>query len=151
MVSGPKGKNEKDYSHLIDVTISKEDNVVKIISTRGGRAGKRNARTVKAHIQNQIKGVQEGFKLMMQAVYTHFPIRIEVKGDKVYLHSFAGEKKPRVARIVPNVTVEVKGSTIIISGTSKEDVGQTAANIRQATRIVGLDNRVFQDGVYLEE
>jgi large subunit ribosomal protein L6 len=87
----------------------------------------------------------------MQEVHTHFPIKMEVKGGKILMHSFAGEKKPRSANIVSNVKVEVKGSNIIISGSNVEDVTQTAANVRLATHIKKLDNRIFQDGVYISE
>ncbi|MEE9490489.1 MAG: 50S ribosomal protein L6, partial [Thermoplasmata archaeon] len=44
-----------------------------------------------------------------------------------------------------------KGDTVILKGNNKEDVGQSAANIEQATKIRGLDPRVFQDGVYVTE
>ncbi|HUW66848.1 MAG TPA: 50S ribosomal protein L6, partial [Candidatus Nanoarchaeia archaeon] len=34
---------------------------------------------------------------------------------------------------------------------NKEYVGQTAANIQQATKIRRFDPRVFQDGIYVVE
>ena len=36
----------------------------------------------------------------------------------------------------------------MVNGVDIEEVGQTIANIRQATRIRDRDSRVFQDGVY---
>ena len=36
-----------------------------------------------------------------------------------------------------------------ITGIDKEQVGQTMANIEQATRVHGFDIRIFQDGIYL--
>ncbi|MHA1470101.1 MAG: 50S ribosomal protein L6, partial [Candidatus Asgardarchaeia archaeon] len=36
-------------------------------------------------------------------------------------------------------------------GIDIEEVGQTAANIRRATRIKDKDPRVFMDGIYLYE
>ncbi|MEM3690235.1 MAG: 50S ribosomal protein L6, partial [Candidatus Micrarchaeia archaeon] len=62
-----------------------------------------------------------------------------------------GEKKPRVASIVGDTKVEVKGSEIFVSGVDKEAVGQTCANICSATCIRNKDSRVFQDGIYLVE
>ena len=150
-VSGPKGKNEKSYVHMKELSIAKEGNKIKISSTKPGRNGKKDVYTIASHIKNQFVGVLEGYKINMQEAHTHFPIKMEVKGNKVYLNSFAGEKKPRVADIVGNVKVEVKGANITISGADKEAVSQTAANIRQVTRIIGLDNRIFQDGVYILE
>jgi len=36
-----------------------------------------------------------------------------------------------------------------VKGVSVEDVGQTAANVEQATRIKRKDQRIFLDGVYI--
>jgi large subunit ribosomal protein L6 len=38
---------------------------------------------------------------------------------------------------------------VTLSGPSIEDVGQTAADIEQLTRVTDKDTRVFQDGVYI--
>ncbi|MBI5554191.1 MAG: 50S ribosomal protein L6, partial [Candidatus Diapherotrites archaeon] len=56
---------------------------------------------------------------------------------------------PRIARIVGGTKVSVKGKELVISSSNKEDAGQTAANIENATRVKGKDIRVFQDGVYI--
>ena len=45
--------------------------------------------------------------------------------------------------------VSVKGEDVTITGINKEHVGQTMANIEQATKIKGRDPRIFQDGIYL--
>jgi large subunit ribosomal protein L6 len=97
-----------------------------------------------------IKGVVEGFECKLKIVYAHFPIQVKVEGDKVLIINFLGEKKPRKAQIVGKETkVKVTSDEIIITGIDKEAVGQTAANIEQATRIKGYDPRVFQDGIYI--
>jgi len=36
-----------------------------------------------------------------------------------------------------------------VKGVSLEDVGQTAANVEQATKIKRKDQRIFLDGVYI--
>ena len=59
-----------------------------------------------------------------------------------------GEKKPRVAKILDGVSVEIKGDLILVKGIDKEKVGQTVANIELATRVKNRDVRVFQDGIY---
>ncbi len=38
---------------------------------------------------------------------------------------------------------------MIVTGINKESVGQTVANIEQATKIKSRDPRVFQDGIYV--
>jgi large subunit ribosomal protein L6 len=50
---------------------------------------------------------------------------------------------------VGSAQVKVQGDEVIITGVNKEDVGQTMANLEQATKIKGRDPRVFQDGIYL--
>ena len=105
--------------------------------------------TWEAHVKNMLKGVTQGFTYRMKLVYAHFPVKVSVKGDQVIIDNFVGEKSPRKARIVEGTKVSVKGDQIIIEGVDKEKVGQTMANIEQATRIKGYDPRVFQDGIYL--
>ncbi|OYT67402.1 50S ribosomal protein L6 [ANME-1 cluster archaeon ex4572_4] len=87
--------------------------------------------------------------------HAHFPMQITLtkEGNAVSVANFLGERKPRIAKIGAGVKVEIKGKgeEIVVSGLNKEEVGQTAANIEQATRIKGYDSRVFQDGVYLVE
>ena len=67
----------------------------------------------------------------------------------VTIENFIGERHPRSSKIVGDAKVQVKGDEVIITGVNKEDVGQTMANLEQATKIRGKDPRVFQDGIYL--
>jgi large subunit ribosomal protein L6 len=78
-------------------------------------------------------------------------MKVSVKSDVVVIDNFLGEKHPRNARVMPGVTVKVSGEQVVVSGTNKEFVGQTAANIEQATKVSGRDTRVFQDGIYIVE
>ena len=57
----------------------------------------------------------------------------------------------RKAEIIGNCKVDVQGDEIIITGISKEDVGQTAANIERATWVKARDRRVFSDGIFIIE
>lgn len=107
--------------------------------------------TIRAHINNMIKGVTEGFTYKLKIRYAHFPMKVSVKGNEVIIENFLGEKHPRRARIMEGVTVKISGEDVIVTGIDKEKVGQTAANIEQATRIKGRDPRVFQDGIYIVE
>ncbi len=105
--------------------------------------------TFASHISNMIRGVTEGFTYTMKLVYAHFPVKVTVRGDRVFIENFLGERHPRTARISGDARVEVKGDTLHIAGPNLEDVSQTAANIEQATRIKNKDPRVFQDGIYI--
>jgi len=147
VVKGKNGKIERSFSGRGLKIERKEDK----IEVTGGDGGNMLARTVEAHIKNMFRGVTEGFSRKLQVVHSHFPISVEVKGDKVFIKNFIGEKRPRVAKIAKDTKVEVKGVEVFVSGPDKEAVGQTTANIYSATKIRGKDSRVFQDGVYLIE
>ena len=107
--------------------------------------------TICAHINNMMKGVSKGFTYKLKIVYAHFPISVKVEGDKILIENFLGERAPRVAKIVGNTKVFVKGDDVIVQGINIEEVGQTAANIEQATRIKNKDPRKFLDGIYIYE
>ena len=58
---------------------------------------------------------------------------------------------PRIAKILAGCKVTTDGDDIIIKGTSLELIGQTSANIEQATKIKRKDQRIFLDGIYVYE
>lgn len=147
-VKGSKGELERVFDYP-GVKIFEEDGKVVIYKEFPRRKDIAIARTYKAHINNMIKGVTEGFQYKLKAVYSHFPMTIKVQGDMVVIENFLGENAPRKARILPGVTVKVQGQEITVEGIDKEAVGQTAANIEQATKVRYRDRRVFQDGIYI--
>ncbi|MEW6328941.1 MAG: 50S ribosomal protein L6 [Candidatus Micrarchaeota archaeon] len=144
-VKGKEGKLERKFS-VKGVRIEKKGDEV-VVSCDDSML----ANTIEAHITNMLRGASEGFHCSMKAVYSHFPISFEVKGRQLMIKNFLGEKNPRVAEIIGDTKIEVKGQDVSLSGSSKEDVGQTIANIKQATRISKRDSRVFQDGLYVVE
>ena len=148
-VKGEKGSLSKALLYpKIEMKI--EDNCVKLsFSNSSHRKEKALMGTFSAHIKNMIKGVTKGFEYKMKTVYSHFPIKTNVEGDKFIIHNFLGERSPRKAKILENVKVEINGENIRITGIDKDKVGQTVANIERATKIAHRDIRVFQDGVYL--
>ncbi len=96
-----------------------------------------------------IIGVTDGFECKLKIVYAHFPMQVKAEGNTLVIGIFLGEKKPRVAKILGETKVKVNGNEVVISGINKEDVGQTAANIEQKTKIKRFDPRTFQDGIYI--
>lgn len=151
-VKGPKGELERDFSsplfkNYIEIKVEGENVVVKSSSDR--RKIKAMTGTIAAHIRNMIKGVTQGYTYKLKAVYVHFPISLELKGNEIIIKNFLGERTPRKAKIVGNVNVKIQGQEIIVEGINKEEVGQTAANLEQATKVKNLDRRLFQDGIYL--
>ncbi|MCX6769786.1 MAG: 50S ribosomal protein L6 [Candidatus Micrarchaeota archaeon] len=140
-VSGAKGTLVKNLSHpglklsIANGEISAEGELVMV-------------NTAYAHIKNMMNGVISGYSKKIKILYSHFPISMEIKGKLMLIKNFLGEKQPRKAKIMGQTKVESKGQELTISGPSKEEVGQTFANIKSATKIRDRDSRVFQDGFY---
>ena len=147
-VKGPNGEDSRVFTYS-NVSINKNDDVVILETAFPKKKDKAMIGTTKAHINNMIKGVTDGFEYHMKIVFAHFPMTVKVNGDKVVIDNFLGEKHPRNAKIVGSAKVAVKGDEVTITGINKEHVGQTMANLEQATKIKGRDPRVFQDGIYL--
>lgn len=153
-VEGKLGKTFKEIKHIglgKIIFFKIEDNKFIVWSIRKRREYISMVNTIIAHVKNLIEGVTHGYKYIMKIIYSHFPIKIEIKEGKVFIYNFLGERIPRIAKIVGNTKVEVKENYLIVSGNNIEEVGQTCNNIEQATRISRWDRRVFQDGIYLIE
>lgn len=147
-VKGPKGEVRKDFIHpRVHIKVNKDK--VEVYCERPGRFEKGLIGTWAAHVANMTKGVTKGFEYKMRIIFSHFPIKTSVKGNELLIENFLGERHPRKAKIVEDVTAKISGDTITLQGIDKEHVGQTAANIEKATRVKGYDTRVFQDGIYL--
>lgn len=150
-VSGPKGQLERTFKGVYEIKIEVFDKKVKVSAESEKRKTKSLVGTILAHIRNMVKGVTIGYVYKLRVVYAHFPVTVKVEGDKILIQNFLGEKTPRVAKIVGNTKVEIKKADITLSGISKEDVGQTAANLETATQIKKRSRKVFQDGIYIVE
>ncbi len=151
-VKGPKGTLTREFKTKEEVHIDKEGNRIKIWALFPRRKTKAMIGTIRAHINNMITGVTKGYVYKLRIHYRHFPMNVSVEGNKVVIKNFLGEKHPRYADILDGVTVKVKGKEeIIVEGIDKERVGQTAANIEQATIVKKKDPRVFVDGIYIVE
>jgi large subunit ribosomal protein L6 len=87
----------------------------------------------------------------MEVYYAHFPMQVNVEGDEVVIENFLGESAPRRTPIRGDTDVQIDGETVTLTGSDKEAVGQTAADIEQLTKVTDKDTRVFQDGVYIVE
>ena len=148
-VSGLKGSLQKQFKYFYDIKITKKENRLLITSKSDKKKVRAMIGTIIAHAKNMVKGVTEGYTYRMKIVYSHFPVSIKIEGDKFLINNFLGEKVPRVAKILGDTKIEVKGQDVILTGPDKEAVGQTCGNIEQACRISKYDRRVFQDGVYI--
>lgn len=150
-ITGPKGSVSRDFvSARHDILQEGGALLVRIDVPR--RKEKALAGTWNAHLNNMVKGVTDGFKYTLKALYSHFPMTLAVKGNQLIVTNYFGERVPRSANILSGVDVKVQNKTeIVVSGIDKEAVGQTAANIERSTTVKKRDRRVFQDGIYLIE
>lgn len=149
-VKGPKGEISRRLA-FPEVEIKKEDSYLVVNSKLNRKQQRAMVGTLAAHVSNMIAGVTKGFTYKMKVVYSHFPIQLKAAPGELVINNFLGERKARSARILDGVLVDVQKDEVVITGIDKENVGQTMANIEQATRVRGFDIRVFQDGVYLVE
>lgn len=147
---GPEGKNKKtfDTGKLI---FEKKDNHIIIGHTKATKKEKKMINTIASHIRNMIKGVQKKAEYKLRAVFSHFPINVEVRGKEVIIKNFLGEKTPRKMQIKEGVEIKIEKDVIIVSSTNKELAGQTAADLEKITRIRMRDRRIFQDGIFITE
>ncbi|WP_121744580.1 50S ribosomal protein L6 [Natronorubrum halophilum] len=149
-VDGPEGTVSRRLWYP-DVTVEVEDDTVVIESEAEDAKTNATVGTFESHIRNAFHGVTAGWEYKMEVFYSHFPMQVRVEGDDVVIENFLGEKAPRRTTIHGETEVSVDDERLVLSGPNKENVGQTAADIEQLTRVSGKDTRVFQDGVYITE
>jgi large subunit ribosomal protein L6 len=148
-VSGANGTLTRDFSFARGINIEKEGESVSLFTYYPRKAERALLNTIRSHIQNMIYGAEANYIYKMKIVYAHFPITVVVKEKIVSIENFLGERSPRVAKIRGEKTkIKADADDVVIESPYIEDVSQTAANIRLATKIKSKDPRVFQDGVY---
>ncbi len=148
-VKGPKGEVSK-FLKFPRVYIEVKDGNILVGTKKFSQRQKKIIHTYRAHINNLIKGVTEGFEYKLVVVYAKFPITVELKGSTFIVKNLLGEKVPRTVEIPEGVKVEIKGNKdITVTGIDKEKVGQVAASIEQSTRVLNMDRRVVQDGIFI--
>jgi len=149
-VEGPNGSVTRRLWYP-DVEVTVEDDAVVIAAEAEDAKTNATVGTFESHVANMIHGVTEGWEYTMEVYYAHFPMQVNVEGDEVVIENFLGEKAARRTPIRGDTDVQVDGETVTLSGSDKEAVGQTAADIEQLTKVTDKDTRVFQDGVYIVE
>ena len=149
-VEGPNGSVTRTLWYP-SVSVSVEDDVVVIESEESDAKTNATVGTFESHVSNMLHGVTEGWTYEMEVYYAHFPMQVNVDGDEIVIENFLGEKSSRRTPIRGDTEVQVDGEVVTLTGPSKEDVGQTAADVEQLTRVTDKDTRVFQDGVYITQ
>ncbi|MFB6182959.1 MAG: 50S ribosomal protein L6 [Haloarculaceae archaeon] len=149
-VDGPNGTVTRRLWYP-DVSVEVADGAVVVESDAEDAKTASTVGTFESHVRNMLHGVTDGWEYEMEVFYSHFPMQVHVDGDEVVIENFLGEKAPRTTEIHGDTQVQVDDEKIALSGPDIEDVGQTAADIEQLTRVKDKDVRVFQDGVYITQ
>jgi large subunit ribosomal protein L6 len=145
---GPKGENKRNFADK-SIAITIKDNKINLVANKATKREKKKMGSLKSHLRNMIKGVNEGFVYRLKICSGHFPMTVTVSGNDFSIQNFLGEKVPRKLQIKEGASVKVEGDEILVEGIDKEIVSQTAAGIEQLTRISNRDRRIFQDGCYI--
>lgn len=127
-VEGPKGKLSQSFSPLIGIAKDNEKIVVKRSSDEKFERALHG--TTRNLIANMIKGVCDGFQKELEIIGVGYSAKVE--GKKLVMK--LGFSHPVEYEPVDNIKLEVKKAKnfeIIISGPSKQDVGQAACEIRK--------------------
>ena len=149
-IKGPLGTVRKRFDK-IHVNIEVKSGKVNIMPFTGRKKDVVTSNTMSSLVRNMVTGVTKGYTYKLKIVFAHFPVTVKVKGNKVNVENFVGERSARITDIIGDCKVSVEGDDIIIKGVSLEDVGQTSANLEQATKIKRKDQRIFLDGIYVYE
>ena len=138
---------------LPGVILESKDSKIIVQTKKSTKREYKVLKTYKAHINNMIRGVLEEYTYILEIAYVHFPMSVEhdKTNNKLIIKNFLGEKKPRIAKLIKEVDVEVDKNKIIIKSPDKELAGQTVTRIEKATHISNKDRRKFQDGIFLIE
>lgn len=122
-VKGPKGELTRYFDPKI--TFAQKDN--KINFTRSSENDKALHGTERANLASMIEGVVNGYKKTLKLIGVGY--RAQAQGDKITLN--VGYSHPVVLTAPKDVAVKTSSATDIeVSGVSKQDVGQFAAQIR---------------------
>ncbi len=147
-VKGPRGELSRNFAHP-RVIIAIGEGVVSVSCEYPRTKEKAMVGTFVAHVRNMIKGVTIGYTYGLKIVFSHFPMKVTVKGNRVEINNYMGGHAPRYANIIGGCKVKISGADVSIEGNDIEACGQTAANLEKATSRLGFDKRTFQDGIYI--
>ncbi len=125
VVKGPKG--ELNVPLLPGVKVAVENDEILVTRTNDERQTKAYHGLIRSLLENQVEGVNTGYKKTLKLVGTGY--RVSPKGQGLSLA--VGFSHPVEVLPLPGVKLQAEGSdTIHIEGIDKQAVGQMAANIR---------------------
>ena len=124
-VKGPKGTLTKTMNPAMTITC--EDGVVHVTRPDDEKLNRSLHGLTRTLIHNMVEGVSTGYQKKLQLVGVGY--RAALKGKDLEMQ--LGFSHPVLMECPENITFEVPSQTeIVVSGISKEQVGQVAANVR---------------------
>ena len=123
-VKGPKGELTRTFSKDIEIRV--EGTEVTLHRPNDSKEMKTIHGTTRALLNNMVTGVSEGFKKELEMRGVGY--RAQLQGSKLVLA--VGKSHPDEVEAPEGITFELPNPTIVVSGISKEVVGQTAAYVR---------------------
>jgi large subunit ribosomal protein L6 len=127
-IKGPKGQLARELPP--NVVVKVDAGQVTVVPTMPGRDGARFQGLTRSLLSGMLVGVTEGYTKTLQLVGTGY--RAELKGTT--LHLALGFSHPIAFPLPKGVKCEIpgdsKGTIVILTGSDKEVMGQTAAKIR---------------------
>lgn len=128
-VKGPKGELSLTVTSPIEVTV--EENQVLVTRPDDERESRSLHGLTRTLINNDIIGVTQGYSKGLEVVGTGY--RVQQRGAS--LEFALGFSHPVVVEPPEGITFQVEGTNkVTVSGISKQDVGECAANIRKIRR-----------------
>ncbi|NCO24906.1 50S ribosomal protein L6 [Candidatus Parcubacteria bacterium] len=121
---GPKGEGFLNIPDSLKVEIS--NNSLNVSPIRDEKDTKALWGTTRAHLNNLIKGLTQGFQKDLEIEGVGY--RVNVEGKNLVLK--VGYINPVSLEIPDDIEVNIEKNSISVSGNSKEKVGQFAANIK---------------------
>ena len=123
-VAGPKGTLEKHFPPEINVEI--KDGKVLVTAKGSGKYITSLHGTTRALINNDVKGVSEGWFKKLELVGTGF--KAETAGKTISL--IVGYNHPVEVEAPDGISFKVEKTMVTVEGINREVVGQVAATIR---------------------
>jgi len=127
-VKGPKGELEYTLSPLVDILLEEGEIVVK--RKADDKQSKSTHGLTRALLNNMVIGVSDGFEKRLEIIGVGY--RAQVSGKKITLSLGFSHPIEITAPEEVNLAMDQENKNIIIvSGIDKQQVGETAAQIRK--------------------
>lgn len=128
-VKGPKGELSRELPS--GVSLEQVDSTVVVTRDNDSRTSRERHGLCRTLVANMVEGVSQGFSRKLEIIGVGY--RAQIKGKTLVMN--LGYSNPVEIEPPEGITFEMEGksnTSVIVSGISKELVGNTAARVRAA-------------------